>query len=181
MQPKSLLYKQHCKQPFHSAQMLTSETSGCADCPLTSLKIWYDRLNHKNITNNPFDYHLLHVLKKILSKCLWGFEKLWFNRHFSIFRKQMYLYSVSLNCIPKRGTKTAATASWFQAILYNFSLKKNNYCLKCLSFSLIHTILKKSFASSANAKKNPETKKCQNVHISMTGTCWDHCKLSALL
>lgn len=133
MQPKPHLYNQPHKQPFHSAQMLTSEASGTADCPLTSLKILYDRLNHKNTTNNPSDFitcHLLHVLKKILSKSPLGrFTKLWFNRHSSMFRKERWLCSVFPHAIPTRGTKTAATTSWFQAILYNCFLQKNSYYL----------------------------------------------------
>lgn len=67
MQPKLPLHNQQYKQQFHSTRMLTSETSDSADCPLTSLKIWHDRLTHKNTKNNPSDFitcHLLHVLKK---------------------------------------------------------------------------------------------------------------------
>lgn len=74
MQPKPPLCTQHHKQPFHGVHTLTSETSGGADCPLTSLQIWYDRLSHKNTTNKPSDFitcHLLHVLKKSWANLLW--------------------------------------------------------------------------------------------------------------
>lgn len=68
MQPKSPLYNQQHKQSFRSAQMLTSETSGSADCSLTSLKIQYDRLNHKNTTNNPSDFITCYLLARIKKK-----------------------------------------------------------------------------------------------------------------
>jgi len=132
MQPKSPLYNQQHKQPFRSAQILTSQTSGSADCPLTSLNIRHDRLNHKNTTNNPSDFitcHLLHVLKKkILSKSpLGGFEKLWLNRHFSTSRNEKYLCSISPNPTPKRGQQLLP--SQFHTIFYNCSLQKNSYRL----------------------------------------------------
>lgn len=136
MQPKPPLCHQQHKQPLHCVHTLPSETSGSADWPLTGLQTWYDSLNHKNTTNSPSDFttcNLLHVFKKkiiILSKSpLGGFEKLWFNRHFRIFRKGKYLCSISPNPTWKRGTKPAATTLWFPAILYNCSLQKNSYHL----------------------------------------------------